>query len=691
LDDHWDFILDVQKWYDGTWQMSDLWKQHNEHRLVIPRLFFLTDVFLFRGSNAFLVTTNVVIQFLHVLLLWYVSARTRLAPPARWAVAIATPLFLFSAANLENFVWAFQTQFVLVFFAVSAACVALLQLSSSPRLSWLILTLVMGAVATFSLANGLLIWPILIGLAVVSGLGWQTTAVVTVAGLAIGGLCLLSFTPHPGHASPFESLLSPLTVFRYAALYLSGPFGSLCGYRPGIALGSLGMLLTMGLALEAIRHRRQLPPARFALLGITGFIVASAFVTALGRINFPLEQALSARYMTPVLIYWVATIVACLAKRPTTLWWRQPLVGLGAGLLAVLSTMLIPQQVAETKRWTMRTDKIKIATAALLVNVQDDEAVRFTYPAPYRAWLGAEVLRTHALSVYSGPLATLLGHSLGDAVWVVPSEQCPGAIDPAATVSVAPGERGGFRVSGWVDTRECAFSPEVIALVSETGTIVGLGTISLAPHYAAAKNGRLVSTWTGYVADRFQARQVAAYAVSLDTALTACRLAGEVRAPSLTVPFTALGTPLNGLGVLMTGGWSVNGQHPAGGVPPVNATVYGSWSGGDENTGTLRLGPFTAGDHKAIGVPLVTGPDVSNLSARLIDQNSGRTLARLESLAFLPHRWVVWKIDLPAGAGATPLVFVFEDAGSAWGQWFAVATPFWLMDQRRPLDTLQRD
>lgn len=233
-------------------------------------------------------------------------------------------------------------------------------------------------------------------------------------------------------------------------------------------------------------------------------------------------------------------------------------------------------------------------------------------------------------------------------------------------------------MSGWVDIRECTFSPEVIALVSETGTIVGFGAMSLSGSSLVPGRGRPVSTWTGYVTDRFQARQIAAYAVSLDTAIMACRLAGEIQAPSLTVPLTALGTPLNGLGVMMTGGWSVNGQHPAGGVPPVNVTVYGSWSGGDENTGTLRLGPFTDGDHKAIGVPLVTGPSTNNLSARLVDQNSGRTLARLESLAFLPHQWVAWKIDLPAGAGATPLVFVFEDAGSAWGQWFAVATPFWL-------------
>jgi hypothetical protein len=233
-------------------------------------------------------------------------------------------------------------------------------------------------------------------------------------------------------------------------------------------------------------------------------------------------------------------------------------------------------------------------------------------------------------------------------------------------------------VSGWFDRKKSAFNPEAIALVSETGKIVGLGAVSLSTNPFAVKVRRRVPTWTGYVAERFQARRVAAYALSSDMNPTACRLAAEVQAPALTVAFTALDTPLNGLGVTITGGWSVNGQHPAGGAPPVNALVYGSWSGADGNTGTLHLGPFPVGAHKALGVPLVTGPIAVGLSARLVDLKSGDAIARLDSLAFPPHQWVVWKIDLPPNLESDQLLFVFEDAGSGWGQWFAVAAPFWL-------------
>src|SRR5439155_20980358 len=156
----------------------------------VPRLLFFIDVWLFKGNNLFLVTVNVLIQFLHLLLLWHLIAQARLSGYARWAAAIAAGLLLLSAANIENFIWAFQTPFVLVFFAASAACVAVMRSSLAPRMAWLVLAIIMGFVATFSLANGVLVWPVLVFLTVIGGLGWRTTTVVTVAAIIISGLFL---------------------------------------------------------------------------------------------------------------------------------------------------------------------------------------------------------------------------------------------------------------------------------------------------------------------------------------------------------------------------------------------------------------------------------------------------------------------------------------------------------------------
>jgi hypothetical protein len=100
--------------------------------------------------------------------------------------------------------------------------------------------------------------------------------------------------------------------------------------------------------------------------------------------------------------------------------------------------------------------------------------------------------------------------------------------------SVASGPRGGFRVSGWVDRKKSAFNPEAIALVSEMGKVVGLGVMSLSINPFVLKVRRRIPTWTGYVADRFQARRVNTYVLSTDGRPMACQLTGEVQEPALT-------------------------------------------------------------------------------------------------------------------------------------------------------------
>ena len=41
-------------------------------------------------------------------------------------------------------------------------------------------------------------------------------------------------------------------------------------------------------------------------LGIAALMVGVAFLTALGRLKFGLDQALSSRYATPMLLFWLS-------------------------------------------------------------------------------------------------------------------------------------------------------------------------------------------------------------------------------------------------------------------------------------------------------------------------------------------------------------------------------------------------
>jgi hypothetical protein len=101
--------------------------------------------------------------------------------------------------------------------------------------------------------------------------------------------------------------------------------------------------------------------------------------------------------------------------------------------------------------------------------------------------------------------------------------------------------------------------------------------------------------------------------------------------------------------------------------------VYGSWSGSDANTGSLRLGPVRAGRQSAIGIPLVTGPGNKGLSIRALNAKTGKVIASLDPVP-VHTAWWVWNIALPEPDLSVEIVA--EDAGTGYGQWMAVGPAY---------------
>ncbi len=135
--------------------------------------------------------------------------------------------------------------------------------------------------------------------------------------------------------------------------------------------------------------------------------------------------------------------------------------------------------------------------------------------------------------------------------------------------------------------------------------------------------------------------------------------------------FTKLGAVLGS--VLINGSWTRDGYYPDVGPPPVHGEVYGSWSGGDANVGTLRLGPFYTNRQTAIVIPLVTGPNNGGLSVKVLNTRTGKVIASLNPLP-LHTNWWAWTVALPPDPDAT-IEIVADDSGTGWGQWLAVGLP----------------
>jgi hypothetical protein len=153
---------------------SWLWRQHNEHRFVIQKLFFAVDLKMFHASQVFLLASIVVIQLLH-LGLWAWSMRVLGGwRGALWRSGVGLVAFcIFCPAPWLNYTMGFQVCYVLSpLFATLSFVGLLLYWTDSQRhpgktalIQFLWLSILAALCATYSLANGNLLWPLLVAAA----------------------------------------------------------------------------------------------------------------------------------------------------------------------------------------------------------------------------------------------------------------------------------------------------------------------------------------------------------------------------------------------------------------------------------------------------------------------------------------------------------------------------------------------
>ena len=153
--DQWVAVQDVMRYRAGESLWTIVWTPYWGHRLVIPRLIFLADAHWL--SFASLTWLTLLVQFVHIALLivlaWLLLGRKAIA---LFVIAIAVILnLMLSPFQMENFVWGMQTMFTLV---LAAATAAFLSLSFDN----LALCIVFGVIASLTMPNGILVWPVLV-------------------------------------------------------------------------------------------------------------------------------------------------------------------------------------------------------------------------------------------------------------------------------------------------------------------------------------------------------------------------------------------------------------------------------------------------------------------------------------------------------------------------------------------------
>jgi hypothetical protein len=395
--DQWEFVGLLDRAHQGFPTLADLAVQHNEHRPFFPRLLMLA-LALPSGWNIRLeLGLNLVLAAL-LFAVWVrlaaATARRAGLEPCPWLVP-ALSLAVFSLAQSENWTWGWQIQ---IFLNVLAVVLGFALLGGPPLApARLAAAIACGVVASFSFSNGLLYWPI--GLAVLAatapgqrpeGLRRATALVLWTAAGALVFLGYFHGYQKPA-AHPLLSLAlrEPGDLIAYIALYLGTP---LLNFRAAWALG-LGLagiaLFALGLARLVAARDTTRAAALLPLVGLASYSLASAAVTGIGRLGLGATQAMSSRYVTIALPFWLALLVILRATLP------RPAA---AGLTTVIVLFLGLTSIKSNGAFQSQRDRLLPAVTALRAGSHADPAIARLYSADIHPQLA--ILRRRHLSLF---------------------------------------------------------------------------------------------------------------------------------------------------------------------------------------------------------------------------------------------------------------------------------------------------
>ena len=393
--DEWSMVPLFAKMMNGSLSFSDLFAQHNEHRIFFPRLAMLAldritsfDTVAEMYLSWALITATTAIVFYKF---WASCGRRR--DPQLALLFLPISLTMLSFRQEEAILWGFTCQIYFMIIGVIAA----LYLLEYDQDRFIFLSIMSGLIASYSFFIGLAVWPI--GLLMIT-LGNENkvrmirrAVIWGIAGSLIAALYLyqLVFAVNNAYSD------SPARILTFTAAILGAPFV----FEPAYVSEAIGGF-TVLIATLVVLHARTSGILKMNRMWFCLMIFAMIFavVTAIGRSGLGVSEAMSSRY-TPITILGITGLyfLAESAKRNYK--------GRGSNYCfhAVLTLLLLGLIISTGAGWHVgQVTKAQRDKAALILTTyktQSDESIATSLNANsslVRQWAG--FLERNRLNVF---------------------------------------------------------------------------------------------------------------------------------------------------------------------------------------------------------------------------------------------------------------------------------------------------
>jgi hypothetical protein len=452
--------------------LSYLFSLHNEHRIIISRLFFWADMYLFNGNTASLIALN---YLLAAAAAWMLILIARESPihkednPNFLAFVLLATSLCFTWMQRENFTWAFQSQF---FAAQLIPLIALYLLykSSQPSASrnrYFWSACIAGILCAGTMANGVIALALMAAVSFLFGTPRWQRLVLIVLSTVVSIAYFYNFHTPGNHGSLSKTLIhQPIDALHYVMLYIGSPAYFITGKSSAATWAGLFILLSSTFfSVQTFRHRRN-DYLIILLLTYLLYIGGSALGTAGGRLVFGLEQALSSRYTTPAIMAWAVLALIFVHYFND----RAKFAFKAFALLLMLS--LVPQQWTALHNKEADSHQKLVAALAAELQIRDNKQIKTIFPSadyvleaskvPSRlnyAIFGDSRIRDAREEITTQAPSNLIG-----------TPQCQGHLDRIEEIAGAPDY---LAVRGWIFNPTNATVPTTVRILDKRGVIVG--------------------------------------------------------------------------------------------------------------------------------------------------------------------------------------------------------------------------
>ena len=658
--DMWDGTLSFAiKSSQGDW--SVWWQQHNEHRIILSKILFWMDINWFGGLSMFLIAINYLIVFVSALTLCLIFKAYSNEPLRRSTILLEIFIFgwLFQWMQYQNFVWGFQSQFLLVQLLPLCAFFFLAKSDPSPinfDRNFLI-ACAFGVLSIGTMANGLIVLPMMIVYSLYTKQSKYRIGLLLILALVCMYFYLADYKSPGNHGSFFSTAMhDPWGLAKYAFVYLGSPFYYLSrelGISVALFSGVIFIIFYVTIVSQTVFCVAR-NPIKIALLFYIAFLVFTALITGGGRLIFGLQQALDSRYTTPAIMAWTSLLIL---YSPAILIAIKKLRVIGKIVIISICLIILSLQIRAFDSMEQLNFTKSVAGLALAMSIPDSEKIKAVYPSTEGALAISKAAQQKNFSFFmSEPFKSARklnqGSLLADNV-----PQCIGFIDGVEFIA---GHQDFVRVRGWLFNPATMSKPKFINFVGESNLVVGYAIVGgyradLIESIGPESSG---SGFEGYI--------------KLDQLGSSIRaIGGQNECMSMVLklpiqPFFSIPSAPNSDATKVSIK-NIQGKNEWLGKDFDKSSfehmsVYGSFINGDSDVGKIDL-KIRAGDKLFYR----SGPTHGKQIIEIPEIGASYVLPLMQNWGVLEFK------GLPTRLGNQDILIRLIDNGFAWGEWSAIA------------------